>query len=111
MMADSVEVTFILPGGSSRTIEAQAGVSLMEAATENDVQGIVAECGGSCSCATCHVYVGQDFPQLIGPKDDFEDEMLTGTAAERRPDSRLSCQIRLDAALSGLCVTVPDTQY
>lgn len=110
-MAGTVEITFILPDGKSRTIEAQAGASLMEAATDNSVPGIVAECGGSCSCATCHVYVGSDFPELVGPKDDFEDEMLTGTAAERRPDSRLSCQITVEPKLAGLRVTVPETQY
>ena len=105
------KITYIQPDGQRREIEAPAGTTLMEAAVDNDVQGIVAECGGACSCATCHVYVGTGHPELVGPKDPFEEEMLTGTAAEREADSRLSCQIRLEPGLSGLVVRVPDRQY
>jgi 2Fe-2S ferredoxin len=111
MSADTVEIVFVGADGSTSTVRAEAGRSLMEAAIENGVPGIVAECGGACSCATCHVYVGAGHPELVGPKDPFEEEMLTGTAAEREADSRLSCQIRLEPGLSGLVVRIPDRQY
>ncbi|MBX3415952.1 MAG: 2Fe-2S iron-sulfur cluster binding domain-containing protein [Pirellulales bacterium] len=111
MSKDTIEISFVQPDGTSTRVEAQIGSSLMEAAIEHGVPGIVAECGGACSCATCHVYVGAAYPELVGAKDSFEDEMLTGTAAEREADSRLSCQVRLVPELSGLVVRVPDRQY
>lgn len=111
MSGGLVEITFVQADGARSTVRAEAGRTLMEAAIENGVPGIVAECGGACSCATCHVYVGDGHPELVGPRDPFEDEMLTGTAAEREADSRLSCQIRLEAGLDGLVVRVPDRQY
>lgn len=104
-------IHYILADGSTRDVDAKPGASVMETAIRNNVRGIEAECGGSCSCATCHVYVGDGHPELVGPRDPFEDEMLTGTAAEREADSRLSCQIRLEAGLDGLVVRVPDRQY
>lgn len=104
------DIVFILPDGSSRGLEAPEGVSVMQAATGAGVPGIVAECGGSAMCATCHVYVDPTWVgQLPAPLAN-ELEMLECTAAERRPESRLSCQIKLTAAMQGLTVRIPDQQ-
>ena len=82
--------------------DAQQGESLMEAARRAGVAGIVAECGGVCSCATCHVYVAEDWIGKVGEPDEVEDEMLDMVDHIRRPTSRLSCQIRLSDELDGL---------
>jgi len=74
------------------------------------VRGIDAECGGSCSCATCHVYVDDAFIALLPPADDMENDLLDGVASERQPGSRLSCQITMTAELDGITVRVPETQ-
>ncbi len=103
-------IHFILKDGSKRSVEAKAGASVMETAIHANVRGIDAECGGSCSCATCHVYVADaDIARLPAP-DAMEDELLDGVASERRPGSRLSCQIVLGPELDGLTVQVPETQ-
>jgi ferredoxin, 2Fe-2S len=103
-------LTYILSDGSSRSVTAASGASLMEAAVRNNVKGIDAECGGCLSCATCHVYVDPGwFAKLPAPGDD-ELDMLGFVAAERRPTSRLSCQIEVTEALDGLVVHVPPTQ-
>ncbi len=103
-------IHFILADGTLRSVQAQSGSSVMLAAIRNDVRGIEAECGGSCACATCHVYVDPDFAGRLAPPDAMEDELLDGVAAERRPGSRLSCQIEVDAALDGLRVHIPPRQ-
>ncbi|WNM31840.1 2Fe-2S iron-sulfur cluster-binding protein [Streptomyces sp. Li-HN-5-11] len=103
-------VIFQLPDGTERKVTAESGTALMQAAVSNGVEGIVAECGGNASCATCHVYVADAQCELVGPPNDVEDEMLDFTAAERRPTSRLSCQIQLSDALDGLVVHVPEEQ-
>lgn len=100
-------VTFVQPDGEHRVVEVPVGVSVMKAAVNNAVPGIVAECGGSCMCATCHVYVGA---AALPPISADEDEMLDVTAAERRPTSRLSCQLVLTDDLDELVVDVPETQ-
>ena len=82
----------------------------MEAAIQNDIDGIVAECGGGCACATCHVYVDDAFVDRLPPIGDMEGDMLECTAAERRAGSRLSCQIKMSDELEGLVVTIPDRQ-
>jgi 2Fe-2S ferredoxin len=109
-MNDTVSVIFVTAQGKRLTVEAQQGVSLMQAAIMNNVPGIEAECGGSCICATCHVYCNGTSDQLGAPADQ-ENEMLETTAAERRPDSRLSCQIKVSGALEGAVITIPDRQY
>jgi 2Fe-2S ferredoxin len=102
-------VTFVQPDGQRRVVEVPVGVSVMKAAVNNGVPGIVAECGGSCMCATCHVYVAT--PELpLAPLSADEDEMLDVTASERRPSSRLSCQLVLTEELDELVVDVPETQ-
>lgn len=103
-------VTFLKPGGRPVEIEAAAGISLMLAAVRSQVPGVLGECGGSLACATCHVYVDPVFAGRLPPVTAAEDEMLDATASERRPSSRLSCQIVLTDALDGLVVTVPDSQ-
>lgn len=103
-------VTFVHPGGERETVEAEAGTSVMQAAMLNDVDGIVAECGGSLMCATCHVYVDEAFLGLVPERAEAEDEMLEAVESERRPSSRLSCQIPLRDELDGLVVHLPDRQ-
>ncbi len=103
-------VHYILTDGSTQSVEAKAGNSLMETAVFNNVRGIDAECGGSCACATCHVYVDDAFVSRLAPPDDMENELLDATASERAPNSRLSCQITVTDALDGLTVRVPETQ-
>ena len=105
------DIHIILPDGSEEGFEAPDGVSLMAAATGRGVDGIVAECGGSGICATSHVYVDEAWITRLPPPEPHELDMLDATAAERRPGSRLSCQIVLGPELQGLRVTVPDRQY
>lgn len=103
------KVTYIQPNGTARVVEAPVGTTVMEAAVDNDVAGIVAECGGACSCATCHVYVDPAWADKLPPPDAQEDGML-GCVIERRPTSRLSCQIVLGPAQDGLVVEVAPEQ-
>ena len=103
-------INYILKDGRTRSIDAKLGSSVMENAVRNNVQGIDAECGGSCSCATCHVYVDGAFIALIPPADEMESELLEGVASERKAGSRLSCQIAMTAELDGLTVRVPEAQ-
>ena len=105
------DITFIHPDGREEGFEAPDAVTLMQAATGHGVDGIVAECGGSCICATCHVWVDEPWAAQLPPPEPHELEMLALVAAERRPGSRLSCQIRLGPQLQGLVVRVPDRQY
>jgi 2Fe-2S ferredoxin len=96
--------------GSEQTVDVPVGWSLMEAAVQNDVEGIVAECGGGCACATCHVYIDPAALESLAKINDMEGDMLECTAAERQPTSRLSCQIKMTAELEGLVVNIPDRQ-
>lgn len=104
------DITFIHPDGEAQGLEAPEGVSVMQAATGAGVRGIVAECGGSAMCATCHVYVDPAWAQRLPAPLANELEMLECTADERRPESRLSCQIKLTADLQGLVVRLPERQ-
>ena len=103
-------ITYILKDGSTRRIDARTGASVMETAVHHNVRGIDAECGGSCSCATCHVYVADDFMDRLPPPDDMENELLDGVAADRLPGSRLSCQLVVGPELDGLTVRIPESQ-
>ena len=103
-------ITYISHAGISRTIDVPEGDSVMEGAIQNGVDGIVAECGGNMQCATCHVYVEEQFLPLLEPISSDQEAMLGSTAAERRPNSRLSCQIRVTAKLDGLVVHTPVSQ-
>ena len=103
-------IHYILKDGSSRSVDAKAGSSVMENAIRGNVRGIDAECGGSCSCATCHVYVDEAFIDRLPPADEMEGELLDGVASERLPNSRLCCQLTMTAELDGLTVRVPETR-
>ena len=98
------------PTGAVHRIEGREGESLMQAALRHGVEGIVAECGGECACATCHVYVDERFVDLLPPPDATESDLLDFVAAERKTTSRLSCQIKLVARIDGIEVYVPDRQ-
>lgn len=101
---------FTQPDGSTRSVEAREGASVMETAIHANVRGIEAQCGGSCACATCHVIVAPEFIDRLPPPDDMENELLDAVAAGREAGSRLSCQIVVSAALDGLAVRVPPVQ-
>lgn len=104
------QITYISHSGASRTIDVPNGDTVMEGAVQNGVDGIVAECGGNAQCATCHVYVEEQCLPLLAPIADDEEAMLGATAAERKSNSRLSCQLRVTAKLDGLIVHTPDRQ-
>jgi ferredoxin, 2Fe-2S len=103
------KITFIEPGGGRREINAPLGLTLMEAARQHGVQGVVAQCGGACACATCHVYVDPAWLARLEPREEMEEGMLE-TAWEPRENSRLSCQVHITADMDGLQVTVPQRQ-
>jgi len=103
-------VTFKLKGGKSDTVDAGIGETLMQVATLGGVPGIDAVCGGCCNCGTCHVYVDEAWLDKLPPQAADELDTIELVAAERRAGSRLSCQIKITAALDGLVVTMPDFQ-
>lgn len=105
-----VKITFVQPDGSRSTVEAKPGLTAMEAAKSNAIAGIDAECGGACACATCHVYVAPDWVQRVGKPSSMEEDMLD-LAFDVKPESRLSCQIKLDDTLDGLELHVPARQF
>jgi 2Fe-2S ferredoxin len=102
-------VVFVLPDGSRREFEAPLGLTLMEVARQQGVSGVIAQCGGACACATCHVYVNPIWWAKLRPSEDMEQGMLE-TAWEPRPNSRLSCQVHITPDLDGLEVQVPARQ-
>ena len=102
-------ITYIEHDGTSRTVDAQLGDTVMEAALKNDVNGIVAECGGSCTCATCLVHVESEWLGKVGERSEEEEEQLD-FAFDVRPNSRLACQIKITDALDGLIVHTPAYQ-
>jgi 2Fe-2S ferredoxin len=104
-----VKITFVDPEGTARTVEAEEGSTVMENAVRNGIPGIEAECGGACSCATCHVYVDEEWEDVTGTPQPMEEDMLD-FAYDVRPNSRLSCQIRVRPELDGLVVRTPTRQ-
>ena len=102
-------IIFIDHEGTRHAIEAEIGSSVMETALRNGVIGIVAECGGSCTCATCLVHVDEAWSKLVGTPSPEEEDMLD-TAFEVKPASRLSCQIKVTGELDGLIVYTPAYQ-
>lgn len=100
------KITFIQADGTVREIEAEDGSTVMEAAIQNDIPGIVAECGGACTCATCHVYVDEKWADITGTPSAMEEDMLD-FAFEVQPNSRLSCQVKVSKDIDGLIVRVP----
>lgn len=104
-----LKVTLIEHDGTRHTVEASAGQSLMQAATGNSVPGILAECGGNCSCATCHVYVDPAWLERLAPQSQEERDLID-CVSEPRSNSRLSCQIALSDEHDGLVVELPQSQ-
>lgn len=102
---------FISHDGTEKEVEVKSGTSLMQAAISNGVYDIVGDCGGSASCATCHVYVDEDFKDKLEPVQDREEEMLGCTACERASNSRLSCQIVMSDDLDGIVLRIPEEQW
>lgn len=102
-----MKATWILPDGRSITADVPVGRNLMEAAVAANVPGVVGECGGSLSCATCHVHVAEDWAAATGMPGDFEEAMLDVSDAPRGPTSRLSCQIVMAPGLDGIVLRVP----
>lgn len=105
-----ITIHLVGPEGET-TLQAREGDSLMHTAVGHNVTGIEADCGGMVTCATCHVYVREPFASRLPAPAEDELAMLEFTAAPRRPNSRLSCQIELSAALDGLTVDLPETQH
>ena len=103
------KITYIEHSGKSHQIEVKNGLSVMEGAVQNNIPGIDADCGGSCACATCHVYVDEEWIEKLPQKDDGEEDMLD-MAFEPKKFSRLSCQILVDNSLDGLVVKMPSKQ-
>ena len=104
-----VKITYVDHLGTARTVEAVPGSTVMDTAIKNGIPGIEAECGGACACATCHVYVADEWMEKVGKPSQMEEDMLD-FAFEVRPNSRLSCQIKVTDALDGLTVTTPGKQ-
>ncbi len=103
-------ITWITEDGKEIKVDVSDGLNLMEAATANNVPHIEGECGGCLSCATCHVFVDEAWLDKTGEVDDIEDTMLEMTDVERRPNSRLSCQIIASPQLDGLVLHVPEPE-
>lgn len=104
------KITFIQPDGTSQEVEAENGLTVMEAAKMNDIPGIEAECGGACACATCHVYVEPAWLDKVGERESMEEDMLD-FAFNVRDESRLCCQISVKDEIDGLVVRVPEKQF
>jgi ferredoxin, 2Fe-2S len=102
-------ITYIEPSGQQTSIDLPEGWTLMQGATSNGINGIDAECSGSCACATCHCYV-ETHGDRLPPPSETEESMLAHVAAERRTESRLSCQIKVTADMDGMVVRLPAMQ-
>lgn len=105
-------VNYLDPAGTNHEIEVPVGQSLMEGAVRNGVPGVLAECGGNLSCATCHVYIDDAWFDRVGPAEagSLEDEMLDNVSADRLPSSRLSCQVKVRAEMDGAMVRIAPRQ-
>ncbi|GHB34572.1 MULTISPECIES: 2Fe-2S iron-sulfur cluster-binding protein [Cyclobacteriaceae] len=104
------QITYIDSDGNKHQVELPLGATIMEGAVQNDIKGIIAECGGSCMCATCHCYIGEEYLDKLPEMEEEEDEMLEGAVAPRTERSRLGCQVRISNALDGLVVEIPQEQ-
>lgn len=103
-------VIYITPRGERHEVEVEVGYSVMEGAIDNNIEGIVAECGGACACATCHSYIDEAWIDRMPPMDDMEDSMLDA-AFDRRENSRLTCQLEMREEWDGLIVHVGENEY
>lgn len=105
------KAVFVLNDGRDHEVEVARFESLMRAAVRSNVEGIAGDCGGGLTCATCHVYVDPEWVDRLPPVSPGEEDMLQFTACDRRPNSRLSCQLRMSEEIAGIRVTVPESQY
>jgi ferredoxin, 2Fe-2S len=103
------KITFIDSTGTARTVDGEIGSTVMETAIKNGVPEIEAECGGACACSTCHLYIGEGWMEKVGEPSPMEADMLD-FAFEVKPNSRLSCQIKVTEELDGLVATTPSRQ-
>ena len=103
------KITYIEHDGKEHTVDVQNGLTVMEGAVQNDIPGIDADCGGSMACATCHVYVKDDWYDKLDEKSEGEDDMID-QAYEPKKNSRLSCQITVSDKVEGLVVYLPEKQ-
>jgi 2Fe-2S ferredoxin len=104
-----VKINFVDSKGETRTVDVDAGATVMEAAIRNGVPGIEAECGGACACSTCHLYIDEAWREKVGEPSPMEEDMLD-FGYDERPNSRLSCQIKVTEDLDGLVVSTPERQ-
>ena len=104
------KIIYQTPDGTRHEVQVENGYSVMEGAINNNIEGIVAECGGACACATCHSYIDEAWIGKLPAMDDMEDSMLDA-AFERNANSRLTCQIEVSDELDGLVVHVADNEY
>lgn len=104
------KIIYVEHSGKEHAIEVAEGMTVMEGAVKHNIPGIDADCGGACACATCHVYVAQDWYAKVGEPSGMEQSMLD-FASDVEPTSRLSCQIKITAALDGLVVRLPKSQH
>lgn len=103
-------ITYIENNGIEHQVDLPMGATIMEGAIQHDVKGIIAECGGSCMCATCHIYVDEQFLALLPDIEEEENEMLEAANATRLHNSRLGCQVRISKAIDGIIVRIPEKQ-
>lgn len=103
------KITYIDIDGTSHECDVENGLSVMEGAIQNNVPGILAICGGSCACSTCHAYIDETWAERVGAPDEIEDSTLE-LALDRKPTSRLTCQVKVDDALDGLIVHVANNE-
>jgi 2Fe-2S ferredoxin len=103
-------IIYLTPDGTRHETDVENGYSVMEGAINNNIEGIIAECGGACACATCHSYINEAWADKLPEMDDMEDSMLDA-AFERKANSRLTCQIEVSDDLDGLIVHVAENDY
>ncbi|MFV0276691.1 MAG: 2Fe-2S iron-sulfur cluster-binding protein [Parahaliea sp.] len=105
-----VTITYIENDGRTFEVEAEVGSTIMQTAVDNGIEGILAECGGACSCATCHCYIDEAWVEKVGEANPMEKEMLD-FAVDPKDNSRLGCQVDITADFNGLVVHLPASQF
>tara|TARA_B100000700_G_C14912202_1_gene792836 strand:- start:726 stop:1148 length:423 start_codon:yes stop_codon:yes gene_type:complete len=105
-----VKITYIEFNGTEHVVDVEDGLTVMEGARDNDIPGIEADCGGACACSTCHVYVDNDWVDILPQKEDMESDMLEFAFSPDDKTSRLTCQITVTDDLEGLIVRMPEKQ-
>ena len=103
-------VKFVNHDGTMQEVHVTAGTTLMHAAVDNGIDSVIAECGGACSCATCHCYIDNEWLAKVGEPEGVEKDMLE-CVLDPQPNSRLSCQVEVTDELDGIVVNLPENQY